>query len=209
MGAVAWSGAAMLALLFAFSLLGVSIRGRVGEINADFLRQYALSVLSLDDANARLGRDDDRVDWLRQAWQSTASDPVTLLTGQGFGKPLIDFETEDGVPVRQPHNAAMAVFGRLGIIGVSVWLLSQVLFFKRFLTALKTQQSPEVHDLVLWLLIFYVLAFVISMVQPSLEFSHYSIPLYFILGFSLKVLDTVLAKSRAKQAFRTVVESRA
>lgn len=191
-GLVGRSAIIMIALLFTFSFLGIRIRGRVGEIDADFLRQYALSVLSLDNSNSRLAQDDDRVDWLQEAWQSTASDPVTLLTGQGFGKPLIDFETQDGIPVRQPHNAAMGVFGRLGVIGVSVWLLSQVLLFKRFTTALRARQSREMHDLILWLLMFYVLAFLMSMVQPALEFSHYAVPLYFILGFALKVLETAL-----------------
>lgn len=208
-GAVGWSALAMFSLLFAFSFLGISIHGRVGEINADFLRQYALSVLSLDNSNSRLAQDDDRVDWLQQAWQGTASDPFTLLTGQGFGKPLIDFETEDGIPVRQPHNAAMGVFGRLGIIGVSVWLLAQALLSRRFVRALKIRHSRENRDLILWLLVFYVLAFVMSMVQPALEFSHYAVPLYFILGFSLKMLETAPAKSQPKQTFRTVTELRA
>ena len=193
------SGAiAMLGLLLVFSFLGVTIRGRVGEINGAFLREYALSVLSVDNSNSRLAQDDDRVDWLYQVWHNTTSDPITLLAGQGFGTPLIDFETEDGIQVRQPHNAAMGVFGRLGILGVSIWLLSQALLLKRFIASLRTRQSCERHDLILWLFVFYVLAFVMSMVQPALEFSHYAVPVYFIVGFTLKVLEPVPAKSPAR-----------
>jgi len=188
---------AMVTLLVAFTFLGITIRGRVGEINADFLQEYALSVLSVDNSNSRLAQDDDRVDWLRQTWQNTASDPATLLVGQGFGLPLIEFETENGVPVRQPHNAAMGVFGRLGVAGLCTWLLFQLILFKRFIKALRTNQPRESHDLVLWLLVFYILAFVMSMVQPALEFSHFAVPLYFVVGFALKVLDNTLQTSRA------------
>jgi O-antigen ligase len=179
---------ALLVLLLVISLFGISVRGRAGEINADFLGQYALSILSLDNSHSRLAQDEDRLDWLEQVWQTTSSNPTTLLIGQGFGQPLIDFETEAGIPVRQPHNAAMGVFGRLGLTGLSVWLLYQILLLKRFLRALKAERSREAHDLILWLLVFYVLAFVLSMVQPALEFSHYAVPLYFIVGFSLKIM---------------------
>jgi O-antigen ligase len=183
---------ALLVLLLVISLFGISVRGRAGEINADFLGQYALSILSLDNSHSRLAQDEDRLDWLEQVWQTTSSNPTTLLIGQGFGQPLIDFETEAGIPVRQPHNAAMGVFGRLGLTGLSVWLLYQILLLKRFLRALKAERSREAHDLILWLLVFYVLAFVLSMVQPALEFSHYAVPLYFIVGFSLKIMHVRL-----------------
>ncbi len=186
---------AMVVLLLVISLFGITLHGRVGEINGDFLRQYALSVLSLDNSNSRLAQDEDRIDWLQQVWTSTTSNPTTLLVGQGFGQPLIDFETEAGIPVRQPHNAAMGVFGRLGLSGLAIWLLFQILLLKRFLGALKTRQSAKAHDLILWLLVFYVLAFVLSMVQPALEFSHYAVPLYFIVGFSLKILHMTREKA--------------
>jgi O-antigen ligase len=186
---------AMIVLLLIISLSGVSVHGRAGDINGDFLRQYALSIFSLDNSNSRLAQDEDRIDWLHQVWDSTTSSPTTLLIGQGFGQPLIDFETEAGVSVRQPHNAAMGVFGRLGLSGLAIWLLFQLLLVKRFLRALKAEQNREAHDLILWLLVFYVLAFVLSMVQPALEFSHYAVPLYFIVGFGLKMTDMTLEKS--------------
>ncbi|HZQ51582.1 MAG TPA: O-antigen ligase family protein [Bryobacteraceae bacterium] len=186
---------AIVALLVVISLSGIKLQGRAGEINADFLRQYALSVLSVDNSNARLSKDDDRLDWYHQVWEGTASDPFTLLVGQGFGLPLIDFEAEDGMPIRQPHNAAMGVFGRLGVLGLSVWLVLQVLLFKRFFRALRVQEH-YLHGLILWLLMFYIVALLMSMVQPALEFSHYAVPFYFIVGFSLKMLHTALAKSR-------------
>jgi hypothetical protein len=33
------------------------------------------------------------------------------------------------------------------------------------------------------------------MVQPALEFSHYAVPLYFIVGFGLKMTGMTLEKS--------------
>ncbi len=188
---------ALVGLLVIVTISGVTLHGRAGDINADFLREYALSVLSLDNSN-RLAQDEDRLDWLNQVWQSTTATSTTLLLGHGFGEPLIDFQTENGTPIRQPHNAAMGVFGRLGLTGLSVWLLVQVLLAKRFVTAVKTEQNREVHDLILWLFVYYVLNFVLSMVQPSLEFSHCAVPLYFTLGFALKVMHMRLNPSHAR-----------
>lgn len=187
---------AIVALLLVVSAAGIAVRGRVGEINGDFLRQYALSVFSLDSSNHRLAKDDDRLDWLQQVWRGTTVNAVTFIVGQGFGLPLIDFQAEDGMPVRQPHDAAAAVFGRLGVAGLSVWVLFQLILFKRFLRTLKAARDRETHDLALWLFVFYALGFVLSMVQPALEFSHYAVPLYFILGFSLNVMHRCLEQSQ-------------
>jgi hypothetical protein len=188
----------MFVLFFMISASGISISGRVGEINGDFLEQYALSVLSIDNSNKRLGKDDDRLDWYDEVWQGTTTDVTTFFIGQGFGQPLIDFENENGIPVRQPHNAAVGAFGRLGAIGIFVWLLVQALLVMRFLRALKAEKGREAHDLLLWLLVFYVLAFVLSMAQPALEFSHYAVPLYFIVGFSLRLMHAALEKPRTR-----------
>jgi O-antigen ligase len=176
-------------LVLIFSLLGLNIQGRVGEINGEFLRSYALSIFSVESANSRLGRDEDRIDWMRQTWNSTVANPLTLVAGQGFGKPLLDdFETESGMQVREPHNAVVGVFGRLGILGVLAWVTVQLALLKRLIRGVRNLRDQR-RDLILWLFVFFILALVMAMVQPAWMFSHFAVPVYFIIGFTMKFLE--------------------
>jgi 4-amino-4-deoxy-L-arabinose transferase-like glycosyltransferase len=170
------------------SALGINVQGRVTELNGKSLREYALSLFSLTNQQNRLGQDEDRLDWINQVWTNTTADSHTLLLGQGFGKPLIDFE-RDGIPVRQPHNSSLGVFGRLGLFGVSVWLLFHSFVISRFMKFIRRTREvqSETRDFVVWLFAFYALALILSMVQPTLEFSHCAIPFYFLVGIGLGI----------------------
>jgi hypothetical protein len=149
------------------------------------------SVFALTDQQDRLGQDQDRLDWMNQVWTDTTADAGTLIFGQGFGKPLIDFE-RDGVPVRQPHNSTLGVFGRLGVSGVIVWITFHLYVFNTLLNFIRRTRGShnENRDFMVWLLGFYVLALLLSMVQPAFEFSHCAVPLYFLLGVGLSIAHT-------------------
>jgi O-antigen ligase len=189
------SGVAAMALfVIATSALGINVKGRVMDLSGDSLEEHAVSVFAVTNEHNRLGQDEDRLDWINQVWKDTVADSPTLLFGQGFGKPLIDFE-RDGVPVREPHNSTVAVFGRLGILGVSVWLLFHGLVLGRLATFIRKTRGVgnETRDFVVWLFAFYVLALILSLVQPTLEFSHCAIPLYFLLGVGLGIARPTLS----------------
>ena len=187
--------AAMVLFLVVVTASGINIQGRVTELNPKSIREYALSIFSVGNEQNRLGQDDDRLDWIRQVWTNTTADSATFVFGQGFGMPLIDFE-RDGIPVRQPHNSTLGVFGRLGVLGVTVWLVFHAVVFWSFVKFIRrTRGQPgEAHDFMVWLLAFYVLALVLSSVQPALEFSHCAIPLYFMLGIGLGIVRRGLPK---------------
>jgi O-antigen ligase len=117
------------------------------------------------------------------------SSPSHLLLGVGYGLPLIDFMSETGQPIRQPHNSSMNVFGRLGLVGLSIWLLFLSIVMKRLWNA--AHQAGRVagasRPLGLWLLAFCVLGLLDSMVQPYFEFSHCAVPFFFLLGVALGI----------------------
>jgi O-antigen ligase len=186
--------AAMALFVIATSALGINVKGRVMDLSGDSLEEHALSVFAVTNGHNRLGQDEDRLDWYQQVWKDTVVDSRTLMFGQGFGKPLIDY-APDGVPVRQPHNSTLGVFGRLGLLGVSVWLLFHGIVLARLVRLIR--KSPELgsdtRDFVVWLFAFYVLAIILSLVQPTLEFSHCAIPLYFLLGVGLGIARPTLS----------------
>jgi O-antigen ligase len=92
--------------------------------------------------------------------------------------------------VRQPHNTTLGVFGRMGLLGLGIWVLFHGIVFKRFVTTIRGSRGTrsETRDLLIWLFIYYVLAFILSTVQPAIEFSHYAIPFYFFIGVALGLM---------------------
>lgn len=195
--------AAMALVVIATSALGITVKGRVMDLSGASLREHALSLFAVGNEQNRLGQDEDRLDWLQQVWKDTVADSRTLIFGQGFGKPLIDFE-RDGVPVRQPHNSTLGVFGRLGVLGVSFWLLFHGLVLVRFVRLIRKNRAVggETRDFLVWLFAFYVLALILSLVQPTLEFSHCAIPLYFLLGVGLGIARPTLATEMVSEVSR-------
>jgi O-antigen ligase len=112
-----------------------------------------------------------------------------MVIGEGFGQALINFENEEGIPVRQPHNSSLTVLARLGFVGLSIWLLFIGFVLVRFARFLRMRTAPEgVNNAILWLFLCFVLFLEISSVQPELEFSHGTIPFYFLLGLGLGIM---------------------
>jgi hypothetical protein len=181
--------AGMVLFVALVSILGLNLRARVVDINAESLEEHALSIFAVGDHNNRMGQDEDRIDWLEQVWEGTTATPTTFLIGQGFGEPLLKNAENEGMAVREPHNSTVGVFGRLGLIGVSIWLLFLAIMLVRFARALREPSTldAEKKSLILWLFMFYVVQLILSTVQPSLEFSHCALPFYFLLGLGLAI----------------------
>jgi O-antigen ligase len=181
--------AALLVMLSAVSLTGIALQGRMGPVDFSFIEQHAKTVLALGDPKARMSHDVDRGGWYQEVWERVRSSPSNLAVGVGFGQVLIDFENEQGIPVRQPHNSSLTVLARLGFVGLSLWLLFIGLVIVRYVRFLRTPYIPAgVSTLVLWLFLQFILTLLDASVQPSLEFSHGAIPFYFLLGLGFATM---------------------
>jgi hypothetical protein len=180
----------LLAVLFATSVLGIHISGRIGPVNFAFLESHARSLL-LQPGTEEIGTIEDREQWYADVWKRTQSSAANLLVGEGFGKPLIDFVVDDdqnkGVAVRQPHNTSLSVLARMGVLGLSVWLLFHFLILKRFYSVFRRRSHLEgkSYALVMFFFFFYLLSMLLTHVQPFFEFSFGAIPFYFLMGFAL------------------------
>jgi len=187
--ALAWGMGGVLALLLAVTSLGIKLQGRMGPVDLSFIQEHAATVLALGDSNTRMSHDVDRGDWYGEVWDRVRSSPSNMAVGEGFGQALIDFENEQGIPVRQPHNTSLTVLARLGFVGLSIWLLFLGLLATRYVKFLRLRTtSPAISALVLWLLMYSVLAFMFTSVQPEFEFSHGAIPFFFMQGLAIGIM---------------------
>ncbi|RMD67366.1 hypothetical protein D6833_00275, partial [Candidatus Parcubacteria bacterium] len=110
------------------SAFGMPLQGRIGPVTPDFYFRHLSSVWiaivqpSPADVPAQpspadvpaLGSARWRFDVWRQALAHWLATPTTMVVGEGFGQPLIDFQIAGGVVVRQPHNTHLTVLARLG-----------------------------------------------------------------------------------------------
>jgi O-antigen ligase len=179
-------GALVLAILL-FSVGGWKIEGRLGTMDLSSLTMEVKSIWPSSAESHALGHESDRRAWYGEVWDRALSSPTHLLLGVGYGQPLVDFIADTGQPIRQPHNSTLNVFGRLGVIGLSFWLLLLSIVFRRLWKA--AHQARRLAGVScpfnLWLLAFAVLGLLDSMVQPYFEFSHSAVPYFFIVGAAL------------------------
>ena len=186
---IGWGVGALLALLLTVSALGIQLQGRMGPVTFAFVEEQAKTVFALGDANTRMSHDVDRADWYGEVWDRVSSSPANIVVGEGFGQALINFVNDDGIPVRQPHNSSLTVLARLGFVGLSIWLLFIGLVLVRYVRFLRMRSESEgAHVTILWLFFCFLLYLLMASVQPTLEFSHGSMPFYFLIGLAIGIM---------------------
>jgi len=211
---LAWAFGALVLTILALSTIGWKVQGRLGPMNLSSLAKEVQSIWPSSAESAELGHESDRRAWYGEVWNKVR--PSHLAVGVGFGEPLIDFLSDTGQPIRQPHNSSLNVFGRLGFLGLSIWLLFLFIVMRRLWNAAHEARtiagvSCPLH---LWLLAFAVLGLLDSLVQPYFEFSHSAVPFFFLVGVALgtdlqeSAERATLALSRANFSLRATESDR-
>ena len=179
----------LLALLLVVSALGIKLQGRVGPVTLSFIEEQAKTVLAVGNPNMRMAQDVDRADMYGEAWDRLRSSPTNMMVGEGFGQVLVNLLSEEGIPVREPHNSSLSVLARLGLVGLSFWLLFIVLVLVRYVRALRMRSASEGDTAtLLWLFLCFLLYLLTASVQPTFEFSHGSMPFYFLVGLGIGIM---------------------
>jgi O-antigen ligase len=194
-------------LLLVTSVVGVRMEGRIGSVDLSFIGEHAESLLGKSTAPAE-GSVEGRKDWYAQVFKRIRSSTSNLLVGEGFGQPLIQYRatssmiSKDAADVRQPHNSHLTFLARLGLLGVTVWAILNLYIISRFISVLRRRNGGDrkLHELILWLFFYYIIATIQASVQPGFEFSAGAIPFYFLTGVSLGIIRwQVRSPTQARQ----------
>jgi hypothetical protein len=127
-----------------------------------------------------------RVSWWTNILEQEAADPVALITGLGYGRPLTNYIAGDetapeGVQVREPHNSFFSVLGRLGLVGAVSWIWLHVELFnmcrKVFANYRRLHDTKWINRLLI-MLGFVVLTLVATLGEDALK-KPYNIVLYY------------------------------
>jgi O-antigen ligase len=186
---LAWGTGVLIVFLLFVSMAGIQIQGRMGPVDFSFIANQTKTLVDLVDPNTRMSHDVDRSGWYQEVWGRIQSSASNTIIGEGFGQALINFETEEGIPVRQPHNSSLTVLARLGFVGLAAWLLFILLVCTRYVRYIRNANaSAQTSSLMVWLLCAFVVALLQASVQPSLEFSSGACPFYFLAGIGLGII---------------------
>jgi hypothetical protein len=184
---LAWSLGVLVLAMLLLSAADWKVQGRLGTVDLSSLTKEVKSIWPSSAESLELGHESDRGAWYGEVWDKAWSSPRYFLLGLGYGQPLIDFIADNGQPIRQPHNSTVTVFGRLGLVGLSIWLIFIFTMLKRLRHAVRGRKTEAGVScpLRLWFLAFSLLGLLDSMVQPYFEFSHSAVPYFFLVGVAL------------------------
>ncbi len=183
-------------------VLGIKLSGRLGgEVSLSFFANHIAAIFGVSDGSddavtAAASGVDQRLDWWKALYEKVTADPVTLLTGLGFGFPLVPFANNAGIQVREPHNSLMSVFSRSGLIGLTAFFWMQLELFR---CALRSYHAARhmVHwrEWQNWLLLcfaFFLLVLAGAGGEDIMEKPFFSIPYYFLWGVVLSLAHRLL-----------------
>jgi hypothetical protein len=174
-----------------FDLFDIKIKGRFQEVSLNFFinhfktlfifsQEYKVNNIEFvgQESSAQM-----RYDWWLQVINKNLSSLKLTLFGQGFGIPLMDFQTSQLGFAREPHNMFVTIFGRQGLFGLSLFLIIFFKSFKNFFYKIKLKIYKNNDREVLIVIFLYILIVSVGFIGDSiLNYSSASIPSYFFWG---------------------------
>jgi len=192
-------------LLLVITAFDLRVSGRLtSEISLSFFWNHILAIVGIGATGQgavaeAAGGVDLRLHWWIRLYEELTVDPVTLLTGLGYGIPLTDFRDTLGVTAREPHNSVISVVARLGLIGLVSWIWMQVELFRAGFHAYRINRRRGWNDtarLPLLVLAFAVLTLIGCVGEDNMEKPYYAIPYYVLWGFVLRMAYRLRVEAR-------------
>jgi hypothetical protein len=179
-------------IIATFSFSGIGVKGRLGQkISLDFIVSHFEAISgksSSAETEGAAGGVPQRIGWWRAIYQKMIRSPQKIAFGLGYGIPLTNFRA-GGVYTREPHNSYISVIARLGVSGMTVWLLMQAALFFSWARAYRLAGRMEWFEdrgNLLVLIIFNILLLNTAVGEDGFEKPFYAIPYYLFFGIILR-----------------------
>lgn len=178
-------GAILIGVLLLVLASTFALQGRLGPVNANFLRSHFETLAG--EAGPSAGTISDRVDWAKETLNEVTRSPLTLVVGVGLGPDLaFGHVGGQGQAVRKPHDDYLEVLARTGVLGFSlfVWLL--VACLHPIVRKARSGSGLE-ERFCAWVLATSAVYLGVAAVQPLLSFPYGTVPLFLLMGMGLGV----------------------
>jgi len=190
---------------FAFlAIANVPLSGRAGGTTASELLERQLTVITLLVEGGVISNDPTlprdatsgtalwRYNWWIALTEDALSSPQQFLFGSGFGAditwPLGTNQSQFDRPLRSPHNVAMTMFARTGIVGLLLWLTMLATWLYAVVRSIELARRKHLHvasDFLLWMTTYVVLILTIAVLGVVLESPVGAVPLFLTMGMAL------------------------
>lgn len=187
LGALALVATTLTAL---FLLSGVELPGRLGRtFTLDFLLSHIQAIWGGGGASTReaAGGVDLRLGWWREIQARLARDAHTWFLGLGYGAPLTGFRGPSDDLVREPHNSYVSVYGRLGFLGLVLFLgfLASVLHAAiRLAGQTRRTGDRDLHVAAVTMLCLFGTHLIYALGEGGFEMSFIAVPFYLFAGIA-------------------------
>jgi hypothetical protein len=192
-------------LLLVITAFDLRISGRLtSEISLSFFWNHVQAIFGIGATGQGVVAEaaegvDLRLHWWTRLYEQLTADPITLLTGLGYGIPLTDFRDTLGVTAREPHNSLISIAARLGLIGLVSWIWMQAELFRTGFHAYRINRRRGDNDaarLPLLVLSFAILTLIGCVGEDNMEKPYYAIPYYTLWGFVLRMAYRLRVEAR-------------
>ncbi len=203
--------AALGSLLAVMWLVNFDLETSRGVVSARSVIERQLSTIDFlngGDQEAAPSQDDGTsgtIEWRLIWWQALVdealADPTILAIGRGYGPDLRDAlagrargsvnwnqGSEVGRPVRSPHNIAMTILARSGLLGLALWLLVLGTSFSSIVRATLASRRRGDRDnelMGVWLASYLAAMLLIASLGVVLESPFGAAPFFWLLGLAL------------------------
>ena len=193
----------VLMLIFAAGVVSnFTIKGEEDhyDMSAEGTVQEFLSIFTPDESQTA----SYRLVWWRFVIEDALENPRSLLLGKGFGPSLAinryslmvgewtrEYEEVGGI-AKSPHNFFITVFGRMGIVGLFLWLAINCAFFLHMLKGIRLSRilgEHKIHNILIWIGCFILAIIAASFFAVLLESPFMAIPYFFFMGLGLAIVD--------------------
>jgi hypothetical protein len=204
--------AIIILVLFCFVVImpkvGLNFKGRISEVSLEFFINHFLAIGGVENEwveGAARGVP-QRLGWWWDLYERLTSDPSTFLFGLGYGFPLINFQQNENITVREPHNSYISIVARLGLSGGLAFVWMHILMLRvwyRTYRACERMAWQEGENRLLTFMVFFILVWVGSIGEDAFEKPYFAIPYYFFWGMVLR-MNWYLGNNSPYSIFRSI-----
>ena len=183
---------------------GLEITGRLGEAASfAFFVEHFASIWGVKGSGNIAGAAEGvplRLRWWTLIWQNVTASFSTLLFGLGYGDPLTDFFDDTNAIVREPHNSYISMFARVGVVGLTAFILVHLSLIRTWYRVYKSCErdaDKTWRNNMLIMGTFFLMIGILSLGEDGFEKPFNAALYYFFSGVILRAAFSLRAGNRA------------
>lgn len=162
----------------------MEIRGGKGPVRPDYAVMQIKTIFGVSSSplsassfgneyvshDGLMGTRQGRIKIWKDIISNNLQSPTKVLFGKGFAEPLLKIELgKNAPPKRSPHNGYVLIFGYLGLIGLCLFLMFNLLFVKRIIKAIRVNKAKgrqKESDTLLRIFVYYAVMITGAFTSP-------------------------------------------